>query len=200
MIDCIKIYYAQIPDKPLNITINKARRDYVDSFKDEFAKAQRYWASVLLDKALADCDIDGKTCKLELTESGKWICDGAKFSISHSKNLIAVSVSSINHGVDVEFFDPNRFNFKLAQRIMTDTEKLLPPNDFTPEKVIELWTKKESIFKLGVDKKSISDILVEAYLTKTYAINLAGDKYVLSCATDNKSATFCKPQLIDLSK
>ena len=27
MIDCIKIYYAQIPDKPLNITINKARRD-----------------------------------------------------------------------------------------------------------------------------------------------------------------------------
>ena len=187
MIENIKIYYAKMPIvTKYDIPISRSRKIYVHTFTNENAKAQRYWASVLLEKALGDFGVSFNNLTLNQTESGKWVCDRACFSISHSNGVVAVCVSNVNCGIDVEYFDKNRFSTKLLGKISSNAEQVLCDNPL-PEDVITIWTQKESIYKLGVSEKTVANINVQNYLTKTFFLSVDGKGYCLSCASTLKN-------------
>ena len=113
-----------ISDIPENRDIGKvypAERNLEISvcYSATFAK-QRYFVWELLSYALEQTI--GKSVKeanLYKDENGVWRCKEIFFSLSHSKNALAVAVSGYPVGVDIELID-GRFNDKLASRILTE--------------------------------------------------------------------------------
>ncbi len=88
---------------------------------------------------------------LHKTETGKWICDKYYFSLSHSKNAIAVS--NVPVGVDIELIAPLKRNGIqrkiLSQEELPEFDSLLE-NDQTD--YLYKWTVKESEFERSDDK------------------------------------------------
>ncbi len=145
----VKIFYANIEnnscDKSIIQAFNPVRADYVESFTDYGRKKQSLWVWKLLEYALikvyGNCDFD-----FEFNGSFFSIVDHPeiKFSLSHSKNVVAVAISNNSVGVDVEVCDKKVLNLKKSlgfEDYYTKTEKDLI------EKLTLEWTKKESLFK-----------------------------------------------------
>ena len=101
------------------------RQQYIDSCSDGQAKRQRYCVWLLLDYALKQTLGKGVD-ELSFTQAtnGKWRCDGGiNFSLSHCDNVVAVAASEQAVGVDIERIDEQRFNPRLARRILTEVEQ-----------------------------------------------------------------------------
>jgi phosphopantetheinyl transferase len=82
--------------------------------------------------------------RVAFTDTGKpfFVGDAVFFSLSHSKELCAVSVSDRPVGVDVEICRED-YNPHLVERSMTKGERAAFDGDFT-----RLWCRKESVAKL----------------------------------------------------
>lgn len=127
------------------------RNEAIAEANDPTLKRQRYCVWRLLDYALKKTIGKGVA---ELTfvknEYGKWSCDGAYFSLSHSERVVAVAVSVVPVGVDIEFIEQTNFNSRLAERILNERE-LAIYNNVVPEEqqcaLARFWTKKEAVFK-----------------------------------------------------
>lgn len=160
------------------------RAEEIESCTNQKIRQQKYFVWKLLERALAlSFGLDMGRLNVKKTQTGKWECDGCCFSLSHSGDVVAVAVSDKPVGIDVEKYDPSRFNLSLAERIATvrEREKL---NGLPASAVIELWTQKEAIFKLsgGVcfQPKSIE---TSEYSTSTREITIGNGKYFVTIAS-----------------
>lgn len=98
--------------------------------------------------------IVGRKVEVKYADSGKPFCDGVHFSISHTKNFVAVIVSNKPVGVDIEY---------KSDRIFRITEKFMHPDELktlsecTEKQKFALlcWCAKETVYKIieenGVD-------------------------------------------------
>lgn len=151
--DGVFVYVAEFDDGvEVKDVLPSVRNEAIAEARDPKLKRQRYCVWRLLDYALRD--VVGKGVA-DLTfaknEFGKWSCEVAHISLSHSAHAVSVAVSVTEGvGVDLEFVDNANFNSRLAERILTQKE-LFVYNNVTREEQVrllaEFWTKKEAIFK-----------------------------------------------------
>lgn len=92
--------------------------------------------------------------EVKYEDSGKPFCDGVHFSISHTKNYVAVIVGKSVMGVDIEF--KNDRIFRVTEKFMHQDE-LKTLSECTEKQKFALlcWCAKETVFKMidetGVD-------------------------------------------------
>ena len=122
---------------------------------NEVRKKERILSRFLLELLV------GKKVEVKYEESGKPFCDGVHFSISHTKNFVAVIVRNESAceniepvGVDIEY---------KSDRIFRITEKFMHPDELKTlsecsEKqkfALICWCAKETVYKIieenGVD-------------------------------------------------
>ena len=101
------IGYADITDLT-DFSLDKIscclRSKYIESIVDEKRKRQCYYAWLLLSKMLLQLNININSLDFNVKE-GKWYCINSNifFNISHSNNIVAVSLSDeTDNAVDVQ--------------------------------------------------------------------------------------------------
>ena len=174
----VRVYFSDITnceyDQREVDNFHMLRRDYVNSINDPERKRQSALCWMLLQKAMADAKVSGN---FSVDAKGKWriVEGGAKFSISHSGNMIAVAIGDVEFvGVDME---------KISDKVLILQKKLgeiKPVNMSNIEHITREWTKKESSFKAG--KKC------EFYSRKVY--DKIGEEYFLTLCTNDKFEKF----------
>lgn len=91
-------------DKMCYKPLSKNRQLYIESIKDKNRKSHSAASWALLEYAFSTL-FNQKIDKAHAKNNGKWVIDSfdGSFSIAHSKNLVAVAVSTTsNIGLDVE--------------------------------------------------------------------------------------------------
>lgn len=153
-----KLYISKTPDRDIKEVYSKERQKYIDSTTNEKLHRQRYFVWKLLEYALNETlGLKPEEINFSVDEYGKWTCDKCFFSLSHSKDAVAVAVSYRPIGLDIENAE-HCVHPKLHQKILTEKEKTeysnLPQND--KEKfLLQKWCAKESLFKLYGKKQFI---------------------------------------------
>ena len=120
----------------------------IENISNEVRKKERIISRFLLESLV------GQKIEVKYADSGKPFCDGMHFSISHTKNFVAVIVSNKPVGVDIEY---------KSDRIFRITEKFMHPEELKTlsecsEKqkfALICWCAKETVYKIieenGVD-------------------------------------------------
>jgi len=181
----IFVFVAPTKSEAVEELYPKDRQIYANVCNEQLKK-HRYSTWKLLEFALKK--IYGYNIK-EMSffqESGKWLCKECYFSLSHSEKLVAVAISKVSCGVDLE----NKLvSTDLANKILT--EKELQNFNKIEQKVpymSKIWVKKESIFKLLNPKTFIpSTIEVENYSTWEELIKYNNENYYLAVASFKKA-------------
>jgi phosphopantetheinyl transferase len=131
--------------------------------------------------------------KLDYNEYGAPILDNNKnVSISHSKQLVAITVSKFKSAIDTEI---------ISKRILKIKDKFISKNDNINESQEDLtiaWSTKECIFKWH-QKGHINfrdDILIKSidHLTKTIKVTFDKNLFILNFLKINNHILvyFCK--------
>ena len=147
------VYVAKLPDKiGLDVLYPQARQDEINTCASERVKRQKYYAWKLLAYALQDgFGVDINTLSFSKGKNGKWTSPSFSFSLSHSKDVVAVAISKNAIGVDVEKIVPEKAEF--LEKTLTDDERKqwlsLESEPARIEYLFERWTKKESFFKIS---------------------------------------------------
>ena len=147
----IDVYFAQIPDKEIGAPlICEERNEEISATRNERVKREKYYAWRLLEYAAKKSfGIEPEQLSPIKNENGKWRSEKLEFSISHSDGAVAVAVSEVPVGVDIEPAD-GRAGERLAKRTMTEVELehyLACPESERVAEFIGTWTAKEAIFK-----------------------------------------------------
>ena len=116
------------------------------------ASMQKDW-EILGFALMRSLRLDIRDLRFEKTRHGKWLCEGAYFSLSHSKDAVAVAVSNKPVGVDIEITGDSIAKFEgeskkllsLRRKVCTTSE--LNATGETPQDFLDVWTRKEAIFK-----------------------------------------------------
>lgn len=174
----VKVYFSDITNyeycQDTVDSFNMIRKDYINSITDPERKRQSTFVWMLLEKALLDLNVHGN---FSVDSKGRWriIEGGAKFSLTHSGNIIAVAIGDAEYiGVDVE---------KCSEKVLKLQAKL---GDFKTNNLSNIeyltreWTRKESAFKAG--KKC------DYYSRKIFDKN--GEEYFLTLCTKDKFEDF----------
>lgn len=151
--------------------------------KETSIKAWNFLKEILLNEYNISLDNE----RLYYNEHGKPYLSNRDlyFNISHSNNLIAIIISDIECGIDIEYLDENREINKIVKKIMNDEELLLFNN--SNNKIYyfyEIWTKKEAYFKMigtGIELKRLNDS-INIKNIQSKIINNDNEKYYLSFA------------------
>ena len=131
----------------------------LEGISNKVRKKERILSRYLLELLV------GKKAEVKYEASGKPIMDGVNFSISHTKNYVAVIVGSDTVGVDIEHKSDRIF--RITEKIMSKDElETLNSLAFGAEKTgtfsadaqkfaLLCWCAKETVFKMideiGVD-------------------------------------------------
>lgn len=176
----IHVFFAEIPDRKDDCgnfePLPPEWENYVCGIKDESRRRQSLYSRLLLVLALQALRI--KAEEFVSDESGRWKIKNppteVDFSLSHSKNAVAVAVLTNARGekvgVDTELVSERIL--KLGARIAGEEARL------SAEELTRIWTKKESAYKAGTDIKSAF------FATKTHEV--CGEKYVVTVACASK--------------
>ena len=149
----VDLYIAQLPecDCTSNLFPLERNREVFDT-THELTRRQRYYVWKLLEYAIdRSFGIKIKDVVFVKHSNGKWTADKFCFSLSHSKNGLAVGVSRKDIGVDIEeIHSPKSEQF--AKKILTEQEfshfEGLPQQEKS-QYLIKMWTVKEAVFKMG---------------------------------------------------
>ena len=184
----------------------------------EKVRKEKYFAWKLLEFALREvCGKHLQELTFSKSEYGKWHCDGAEFSLSHSEKAICVAVvdcknsysqtdgassydSEFAIGVDLQRIKTVRAD-GLATKILTEAE--LGEYHALDEReknafLIHSWTKKESLFKAFGEKGFFTSD--PKHLTGSVwqsTVTIDGEEYALAVATKER----CTPtvRFVELS-
>ena len=132
------------------------RKEKVQKLKVESSRLQSLAAGRLLDLAIADyLDLDETEVTWNGDQGDRKYHDErmnrvVDFSISHSGNYVAVALSDIPVGIDVEIKEDK--NFKITNRMLPNEDKGYILNEDLTEEVKQMhfrdiWTIKESFLK-----------------------------------------------------
>lgn len=129
-------------------TYPPVREKYIRSAPDAEVRLQRYAAWKLLETAIdRSFGYPFSELRFRRAGSGKWTCDRLQFSLAHTHGAVAVAVSNGSVGVDVENVDSCR----------------------EPEASVQLLTKKQSLFKCGIQSGEETDPSAAQTCTKLLA-------------------------------
>ena len=138
-------------DETLEELLEMSQHHYdheIENISNDVRKKERIISRFLLETLV------GRKVEVKYADSGKPFCDGMHFSISHTKNFVAVIVSNEPVGVDIEY---------KSDRIFRITEKFMHPDELKTlsecsEKqkfALICWCAKETVYKIiqenGVD-------------------------------------------------
>lgn len=184
----IDVYIARIPNNEKITSIYpEARQKEIDSVSNNRIKTEKYFVWKLLEYAI-DKSFSQKISNVSIwkSESGKWLCNMCEFSLSHSDDLVCVAISKSPVGVDIEKIKQPQID--LSRRILTEKEYEQYSKLSEEEKIgyaIGVWTKKESLFKLGNLKSiSLNDFVSLSGNVFQKTIYIDNDAYSLSVASD----------------
>lgn len=193
----LSVFTAQISDDvDVDEVYPPLRNEEILSCKSEKAKREKFCAWKLLEFAfLRAFGRDIREISFRKTENGKWECDFCYFSLSHSHGAVAVALSDSPVGVDIEKISPLHNRKGVAEKVLTQTEKaeyqrLAVCPKQAERWLLELWTKKESLFKTGTFARFVpSAIETGTAFVQTKLLCVDGEDYFLSVATkDEKKA------------
>ena len=184
----VDVYISAIDkDEPIGKIENEARREEISKISNERVKREKYFVWKLLCHALKHSfDIDEQNFNFAKLDCGAWTVEGAEISISHSDDAIAVAVSSSSVGIDIERVHKPRSN-RMAEFIMNERELKVfnsLPDEEKEERLIEIWTAKEAIFKTKKAPAFLpKETDVDSYPTKTIKLDINDEKYICTVAT-----------------
>ncbi len=157
----IYLFYSDISVASENydfIDFCSERKSYLCSITDNLRFKQSFYVWKLLLRAF---DFLGEKTEVFTENNGKWRLLGSKFnfSLSHSKNIVCVSISKKLNGVDVEMISNKILNVKKKLNVNTDDV-----NELT-----KMWTERECSIK---EKrcKSYKHFLVADALNNNYDV------------------------------
>lgn len=183
-------YIAAIPDRGEVGTLSSAERmEEISATKNPRVRLEKYYVFKLLEHALShSLGIDARDVDFRRGARGGWECDVCKFSLSHSRGAVAVSISDREVGVDIEPLSPAGAQ-RYAEKILTPAEYdeyMRCPEDRRCELFLSVWCRKESIFKSGLAPDStVGGIETGNYPTKAEAVQINGVNYILSVCSHN---------------
>ena len=153
----IRLYVSDLPRKALFFDewykkMPGSRKERCDRFRMEADRNRCIAAYALLIYALHDMNVlEGDTVNLKEGSDGKPYIDDIPvfFNISHAKDRVAVVISPMETGCDVEYRSTNAL--KVAKRFFAPAEYEYL-NSITDEEIqglefTRLWTLKESVVK-----------------------------------------------------
>lgn len=188
----IDVYISSYPFSCGN-DILYARRKEIDSCKHPRVKQEKFYVWKLLELGLKESlGLDIKDVKFEKLECGKWICDKCHFSLSHTDDFVAVAISNVNVGIDIELLDKKRDYSALKDKVLFGEEKFDDKKQF-----LTIWTIKEAYFKTlnqrhfmpnQIDLKLINNI-------KNDMININDKDIMLSLVSDKPTEVRLKKAL-----
>ena len=172
------------------------RNDDIASCTSAKVRTEKYCAWKLLEYALLQAfGKDMREVSFTKSPDGKWNCDFCYFSLSHSENMVAVAVADCPVGVDIEKIGNLKNQSRVAEKILSETElaeykRIALCDDSAKEFLLDVWTKKESLFKLD-GKGGFIPHCVSAFTDGVFTrkINAEDGVYFLSVACD--IADFC---------
>ena len=186
----LDVYVARVDDSaPVGSVASKKRQKEIDSVKNPRVRREKYAVWKLLEFAAKESfRIPIDDVVFTKNRSGKWTADKFHFSLTHTDGFVAVAVSNAPVGVDAETLasfaektDAAKLG-RLCDYVCTEAEKsrVNSAADF-----IDLWTKKESVFKLSGDRSFIpSRIAVDDFITYTGSPAGADSLRVSVCTPD----------------
>ncbi|MCH5159599.1 MAG: 4'-phosphopantetheinyl transferase superfamily protein [Clostridiales bacterium] len=186
----VHVYVAEFDDSvEVQDVKPPIRNDAIAATTDPLLKRQRYCVWRLLDYALRQLigkGVDGLNFTRDA--NGKWSAGGVYFSLSHSRHAVAVAVCLTESvGVDIEYVAQDRFNARLAERVLTDDEqraRRIFSDLFKVYHFVSCWTKKEAIFKRDGGAAFLPSA-INTYKAPIYSLRLELNSgiYWLSAAT-----------------
>lgn len=169
------------------------RAEDIASCTDEKIRAQKYYVWKLFERALnAVYGVDIGTVPITHETCGRWKAEGVEFSLTHSGDIVAVVLSSVPVGIDVELCDKERFSGAFAKKILTSKEKKKIGKRTDISGICNLlWTKKEAIFKTkGASVFRPKKIDSASLPTKTVKLEAGGKEYYLSVAASDMGQVY----------
>ena len=164
------------------------RNEYIRSATDPRVRRQRYAVWFLLDLAL--CERFGKgvaAFDFKRDPDGKWSCadEGVYFSLSHSRNAVAVALSDAPVGVDIEALDGiDGRRPDLIRRVLTASERQTfeaLPRQSQARFFAEKWCAKEAVFKRGGNGAFVpSRVNVSDFDVFTREVDIGGSRFMLA--------------------
>lgn len=181
------VYTAAIPtDVGVEAVFPSSRSEEIFACGSDKTKKEKYCAWKLLEYALFHAF--GKRIEeiaFAKSAQGKWTCDFCHFSLSHSETAVAVALSDSPIGIDIEQIKPVKNREKVAKKILTEAEledyqRLTVNPKAANAFLLEIWTKKESVFKRGGIASFIPNRICSGETTQTKKVFLADKEYFLS--------------------
>lgn len=185
----LDIYVAEIPEEcAFGPVFPALRQEEIAGCKNPAVKRQKYAVWKLLEYGLQRSFGYGiERLSFVRDAGGKWRCDGCEFSLSHSKNAVAVALSRKPVGVDIEAADAIK-DVRLAKKILTAKEYAAYSqlSAGREEFLLRRWTEKESLFKKSGGKSfRPSKTETQGQALKTERVAVAGKEYFLTAASDD---------------
>ena len=135
-----------------SLPFGERERERLLSMKNPDAQKNSLSALLCLDRLSKRAELDGEDLTIIREKNGKprFASLPYHFSITHSRDLCAVALSSDNVGLDLEFIDSSRNIEALSKRFFSPEEhsRLFEGNNAF-EKFFTLWVKKEALAKLS---------------------------------------------------
>lgn len=196
----VSVFYAAVPNySPSTPLYPKERSDEVFAVKNPLFLREKYYAWELLKRVLEhNVGLYFENLTFSKSSNGKWKSDAAEFSISHSNGVVAVAISSLPVGVDIQEFVPIK-QPRMLERLLHPNEKILLASLSDKERnsfFINTWTKKESIYKLYDSSTPLSSIDTTAVAVFTTSVSLSSTEFSLSVAGDNLDEITIFPPII----
>lgn len=183
----LNVYLMKLPETDaLAEVFPKQRADELKRTTHPLLHKQRYWVWKLLEEGIRQT-FGWKMEELSFKKqrNGKWTCDRLYFSLTHAEDWVAAAVSNRPIGIDMEPIGSadGRPWDKLAEKILCEDEQRFA-QQIDPEKLLALWTRKESAFKRsdaarfqpskvsGMQKELVTLLLENDYLFSACAEKL----------------------------
>lgn len=143
------------------------------------------WKEILKEKFLEIFNEKISDDDIIKNEFGKPMSNKTYFSISHSKDLLAIAFSKeIEIGIDIQICKLKTDAKKFANKILTQVE-MQEITDFSEKTLIKYWTRKESAFKLNGNEKTFNPNQIETNIYHFFEkeIEFNNEVYYLSIAS-----------------
>lgn len=189
----IRLYLAQLPETEfLGQVIPNERNEEIKSCLNEKTRREKVFVWKLLERALQDFYSPPNMAVLTKDVNGKWGGLDLQFSLSHSKDVLAVAISDSAVGVDVQVERPLK-NSHVLKKVFSEFEMsgFSKFNDARKtSEIIKLWTKKESMFKMLGESNFLSVAKsLDVTNVHTFDFELGVDKYHLSVSGNGEIET-----------
>ena len=185
----IYVYVAKLPKESFSEPLLCIERQKeVDGISNEKAQREKYYVWRLLEYAIKN-SLGADASRLCFTKgkNRKWSCEGFEFSLSHSGDALAVAISDMAVGIDVEKIRVRKAE-RMAEYMLTQDErgeyKSINVNE-RDEWLIGKWCAKEAIFKSqNKDVFSPSKIETSEFFCEQRSFEIECEKYILAVASD----------------